>query len=147
MPLRGVGLHKAVGRRSRRIRYVAGIDEDADHDRDFLLRDQVVDHVERGIVAIAMDIPAAVLKDHEGRGNFRVVAGGHVYPVLALHAVVDFAGVYELFRQLAGRHAGLEIRVRAECGKIQTSAEFGSRDLVVKGVQGAQLFDSGHRIP
>ena len=105
MPLRGIGLHKTVGRRPGRIRHVARVDEYADHDRDLLLRDQVVDHVERRVVAIAMDIASAVLKDHEGGGNFRIVAGGDVDPVLALHAVIDLAGVYQLFRELAGRHA------------------------------------------
>ncbi len=41
----------------------------------------------------------------------------------------------------------MEIRVRAECRQIQTSAEFSARDLVVKRVQRAELFYSGHRIP
>jgi hypothetical protein len=101
VPLLAKRLHKAVGGRARCVGHVAGVDEDAYHHRDFLLRDQVIDNIERGIVAVAMDIPAAVLKDHERRRDFGVVTGGHVDPILALHAVIDFAGVDQLFRERA----------------------------------------------
>ena len=92
---------------------VAGIDEDADHHRDFLLGDQIVDDVERGIVAVAVDVPLAVLKDHERGGSFRIVLRGNVNPVIALHAVVDFAGVDDLVGECAGGNAGLLVGERA----------------------------------
>ena len=71
------------------------------------MRDEVVECVEGGVVALAVEVAFAVLKDHDGGGFFGVVLGGDVDPVVADHAVVDLAAQGEFFRECAGGHAGM----------------------------------------
>jgi hypothetical protein len=48
---------------------------------------------------------------------------------------------------MTGIFAGFKIRVGTECGKIQAAAEFCSCDLVIEGMECAQLLDPGGCIP
>src|SRR6266436_158691 len=101
LPFVRVGLHKIIGGSARRIGDVAWIDENADHHGNLFLSDQVIDDVERGIVAVAIDVPATILEDHERRGRVLAVLRGNVNPIFTLHAVVNLAGVRDLRRQRA----------------------------------------------
>ena len=49
-----------------------------------------------GTLPFRIDVAGAILKDHERGGRLWIVLRRHVDPVLALHAVVDFAGVDDL---------------------------------------------------
>ena len=113
LPFVGIGFDEVVGGRAGGVGDVAGIDEDGDHHGDFLLRDQIVDHVERWVVAVAIEIALAVLEDHERGGSFGIVLRGDVDPVFAFHAVVDFAGVNDFVGECAGRERRVAGRNRA----------------------------------
>src|SRR5262249_15182767 len=73
----------------------AGVDEYADHDRYLAPVDQVVHDVLRPHIAVLVLERLAVLEDHEGRRDGRVVLRGHVDPVRVLRARVDLAGERE----------------------------------------------------
>ncbi len=101
MPLVCISLHERISWSDRRFRNLARVDEDANQDRNLLLRDQVIDHVQHRIVPIAIGVPAAVLKDHHSGGNFRIVLRRNINPVVTLHTVIDLAGVDDLLGKLA----------------------------------------------
>ena len=147
MPLIRVSLHEVISRRARRVGDISGIDEDTDHHRNLLLRDQVVDNIQRGIIAVAIDVTAAILKHHHRCGRFRIVLRRHIDPVLALHAVVDFAGVDDLVRQASGGHAGLQITQRTKRRQIEPPAELRAGDHVVELVQPADRLDVRGSVP
>src|SRR5579883_2028151 len=109
MPLVGVALYEIIRWRAGRISDVSGIDEDADHHGNFFLRDQIVDNIESWIIAVAVNVSAAVLKYHQRRRYLRVVLCGHVNPVLALHAVINFADVDELWRECSSGNSSLQV--------------------------------------
>ena len=101
MPLLSIGLHKAVGRRTGASVTSPGLMKTQIMTGIFFWAIRLSITFERGVVAIAMNVTAAVLKDHQCRWNLWIVASRDVHPVLALHPVIDLAGVYELFRELA----------------------------------------------
>src|SRR5260370_6467423 len=93
LPFVRVGLRKSIGWSAWRAGDIARVDEDADHDGNLFLSNQVIDDVERGIVAIAVDVPAAVLEDHKRGGSVLAVLRGDVNPVFALYAISDLSTV------------------------------------------------------
>ena len=70
----------------------AGVDEHADHDGYLAPIDQVVHHVLRPHVPFLVLERLAVLVDHEGARNGRVVLRRHIDPVRVLGAGIDPAG-------------------------------------------------------
>ena len=72
-----------------------GLNKDGDHDRDFFLENQIVENVDDHAFGVALGVTGllAILEDHKRRGSFRIVLGGDVDPIVALHAAVRFAGV------------------------------------------------------
>src|SRR5262249_45169210 len=85
----------ALSSRSRR-------DEYADNDRQFALRDHVVEDC-RDVVLRALP----VLKDHHAGRSLRFVLRGDIYPPVAGRALEDFAGPFRLLNQFAFWDAGL----------------------------------------
>ncbi len=79
--------------------------------------------------------------------RFRVVLGGDVDPVLAPHAVVDFAGVGEFGREGPGGHARLQIGEGSEDGEVEASAEGCTLDEVVEGVKMGDGLNAGSGVP
>jgi hypothetical protein len=61
------------------------------------LCDEVVEDIEGRMIAVAVDVSSSVVEDHEHGGDFGIVLGGDVDPVVALHAVVDVTGDGELW--------------------------------------------------
>ena len=57
------------------------------------------------MIAVAMDVAAAILKDHQGCRDAWIVLGWDVDPVAGDHAIVDAADVSEPFRESAGGHS------------------------------------------
>ena len=116
------------GRRLGLVGPAAGVDEHADHDRDLAPVDQVVHHVLRPHVPLLVLERLAVLEDHEGRRDGRVVLGRNVDPVRVLGAGVDLAGERErpadltlrdaLLRQGVGPQPVLGIGVHTLCGGL-----------------------------
>src|SRR5207253_2819198 len=76
LPFVGIRLDELEGRRTGGVGDVAGIDEDGDDDRNFLLSDEIVEDVEGGIVGVAMGVAAAILKNHDSCRSFGLVLGG-----------------------------------------------------------------------
>src|SRR6202000_2650389 len=105
IPFLAIGFDEVVGRRAGRAADVARIDEHDDHDWNFFLGDQIVDDVERFVFSFAVDIAFAILNYEKSGWSLRIVLSGDVDPVIALHAVVDFAGGAESFRKRAGGEA------------------------------------------
>src|SRR6202021_832445 len=134
LPFVGVGFHGTVGGSVRKIGDVTGINEYADHYGDLFLGHEVIDDIERRIVAVAVGVPAAALEDQEAGRRVFVVLSGNVEPVVGLHAVVDLAGVGDLRRKRSGGNAGLQIGEWAESGEVQTATELFSIEQVVEGV-------------
>src|SRR4051812_3059175 len=67
----------------------AGVDENTDHKRDFVLRNQVVNDGQDVVIAAGLDVSLAILEDHQSCWNVGVIPRWHVDPVFTLHAVVD----------------------------------------------------------
>ena len=147
MPLIRVRLHKIVGRSSWRVSDVSGIDEHGDHHRNLLLRNQVIQNIERRIVAVPVDVSAAILEDHQRSRRFRIILCRNINPVFTLHAVIDLAGVFDFFRQRAGWNGGLQIRKGTERRQVQLPAERRAIDHVVKRVQPSHRLDPRGRVP
>ena len=99
------------------------------------------------MLRVAVEIPLAVLKDHQGGWGFGVVLSGHVDPVVAFHAVVDFAGVNDLVGEFSCRNARLLVGVWGKGGEIEAAAEFLDVDEIVKGMEFTELLDAGGGIP
>src|SRR5579872_745688 len=135
MPLLRVGFHKIVGWRAGRAADIAGVDEHTNDHRNFLLGNQVVDDIQRRIIAVALNTSAAILKYHQPGGDLRVVFRRDVDPILTLHPVIDFAGMDKLFQQCAGWDAWLQVRKWSESRHAMTAAEYRAIDRVVEGVQ------------
>ena len=142
----GVGGDLAVGGCARSVLDGAGVDEDADHDGDSVLGDEVVDGAEEGAVA-TVGVAGSILKDHEGGGGLGGVLRRDVDPVVRLHAVVDLAGVGELFAEMSGGRAGLEIGEGTEGGQVEAASEAAASDFVVEGVELAEPGDMGGGVP
>ena len=62
-----------------------------------MLRDEIVEDIEGGMVAVAVDVSSAVVEDHERGGDFGIVLGWDVDPVVTRHAIVDLACDGELW--------------------------------------------------
>src|SRR5437773_1487381 len=87
------------------------LNEHLDHHRNLFLGNQVVHDSQGARCAVSLDQVLAILPDHERRGNVLVVLRGHIDPVVALHAIVNLAGVDDFFRQRALWHAGPGVRI------------------------------------
>ncbi len=124
MPFLAVGFDESVGGCAGGAADVAGIDEHDDHHRDFFLSDEIVHDVERFVFAFAIDVSLAILDDEKSGWNFGIVLRGDINPVIALHAVVDFAGVRQLFGELAGGHIGMLVGIGRIDRHVVAAAEF-----------------------
>src|SRR6266436_5227814 len=147
IPFFAVGFNEIVSGRAAGIGDISRIDEDADHDGNFLLGDEIVDDVERGIVAVAVGVPAAVVENHYGGGSVRFILRGNVNPIFTFHAVVNFAGVGDFFGERAGWNAGMLIGEERESGNVEFASEFCAVDGVVERVELAQLIDGRSGVP
>src|SRR5262249_38765108 len=116
IPFFAIGFDEIESGSAGRLGDIPGIDEDADHHGDFLLRDEIVYDVEGGIVTVAVGVPATVVEDHNGGGRAGFVLRRNVNPVFAFHAVVDFAYVRDFLGESSGWNAGLRIGKRRERG-------------------------------
>src|SRR4029077_18186259 len=68
-------------------------------------------------------------------------------PILALHTIVDFAGVGDLRRERTGRHSGLPVGLRAERRQVEAPSNFLALDEVVKRVQPSHGLGASRRVP
>ena len=136
-----------MGGRTRGIADVARVDKDTDHHRNLLLGNQIVDHVERRIIAVAIDVAAAILEDHERGGSLGIVLRGDVDPVFAPHAVINLAGVRDGLGERAGRNSRLQIGKGPEGGQIEPAAELSALHQIVEGMELPYPVDARRDVP
>ena len=92
----------------------AGIDEDADHHRDFAAVDQVVHHVLARGRRLRVHERLAIVEDHQAGRDRRVVLRRHVDPVRMRRAGIGFAGQGEGAANFAFRNAVLRQGIGSE---------------------------------
>ena len=109
-----VAIAPVAWRRFRLLGCPAGIDENGDHHGNLAPVDQVVQHVRRAQAAFHVFEGLAVLKDHQTRGNGRIVLSGHIDPVGVLSSRICLARQHERTAHIPLRHPVVRLRVGAE---------------------------------
>ena len=85
-------------------RYLAVIHKDADHHRDLVLVDQIVERLDQLPVP---GTPNSILQHGEARWFPRIVLLRHIEPVFTNRSRIDLTAPFERPLDLALRHAGL----------------------------------------
>src|SRR5271169_5584614 len=71
MPLIRISFDKVISRGTGRVADISGTNEDTDHYRNLLLRDEIVNYIEHAMIAVPFGVPICIplaILEHHHRG-------------------------------------------------------------------------------